>query len=114
MKIYLSGPMTGLPDNNYPAFNNAAKALRAMGYDVVNPAENDIDIQGLTANEAWTKYLRHDIKEMMDCDSIVQLDGWAESRGANLEHSIAQELNMPTIKFTIALQCADHLQVLYP
>jgi hypothetical protein len=38
-KIYLSGPMTGLPDLNFPAFHAEAARLRALGYDVINPAE---------------------------------------------------------------------------
>jgi hypothetical protein len=42
-KIYLSGPMTGLPDLNFPAFNAAASALRAKGLNVINPAEINID-----------------------------------------------------------------------
>ena len=37
--VYLSGPMTGLPDFNRPAFHAAAAALRAQGYVVINPAE---------------------------------------------------------------------------
>lgn len=38
--IYLCGPMTGLPEYNYPAFHAAAAELRAQGWRVVNPAEN--------------------------------------------------------------------------
>ena len=38
-KIYLSGPMTGFKDYNYQMFNDAAKKLRAEGFEVVNPAE---------------------------------------------------------------------------
>jgi hypothetical protein len=41
--IYLSGPMTGLPDYNHPAFRAEAKRLRALGYTVVNPAEINPD-----------------------------------------------------------------------
>ena len=32
-RIYLAGPMTGLPDLNYAAFHEAAQLLRAEGYD---------------------------------------------------------------------------------
>lgn len=35
---YLSGPMTGLPDLNRPAFDAAARLLRGKGLTVYNPA----------------------------------------------------------------------------
>lgn len=31
MKIYIAGPMTGLPDLNFPAFHNEARRLRMQG-----------------------------------------------------------------------------------
>lgn len=33
-RVYLAGPMTGLPDFNYPAFNAEEKRIRALGYIV--------------------------------------------------------------------------------
>ena len=48
MTIYISGPMTGMPDENRPAFNEVAQALRAAGWDAFNPAEN-----GLPATATW-------------------------------------------------------------
>ena len=39
MRVYLAGPMTGLPQFNFPAFDNAEKDLQARGYDVVPPAD---------------------------------------------------------------------------
>ena len=33
-RVYVAGPMTGLPDFNYPAFNAEAQRLRGLGYQV--------------------------------------------------------------------------------
>lgn len=41
MKVYLSGPMTGYPNFNFPAFNERAAEWRREGWDVFNPAETD-------------------------------------------------------------------------
>jgi len=38
-RIYISGPMTGLPEHNFPAFHAAAERLRKAGWEVNNPAE---------------------------------------------------------------------------
>ena len=37
-RIYISGPMTGMPEHNFPAFHAAADRLRKAGWSVVNPA----------------------------------------------------------------------------
>ena len=39
-KVYLAGPITGVVDNNFPAFNAAADTLRSAGLDVFNPADH--------------------------------------------------------------------------
>jgi hypothetical protein len=86
-KAYISGPMSGLPDNNYPAFSKEEARLRGMGITVVNPAAN-----GLPANAEWNDHMREDIRMLMDCSSIHMLPGWQKSRGATLEHQIAVAL----------------------
>lgn len=37
MRVYISGPMTGKPDHNRPAFDAAEKRLTAQGHFVINP-----------------------------------------------------------------------------
>lgn len=87
--IYISGPMTGLPDLNFPAFHDAAQQLRRLGFQVVNPAEINPD-----ANMSWEQCMRADIKALCDCDTIALLDGWEASKGAHLEVHIGHRLGM--------------------
>jgi hypothetical protein len=89
--LYLSGPMTGKPEFNFPAFNAAAADLRARGFEVINPAELDAADD---APMAWEQYLRRDIKRLVDADRIARLPGWEHSRGAKLELHIATALGM--------------------
>ena len=85
--VYVSGPMTGLPDLNRPKFNSEADLLRAQGFTVVNPAESV-----LPESATWKEHMREDIRAMLDCDRIHMLPGWERSRGAVLELTIAHAL----------------------
>ena len=89
MKLYLAGPMTGIEDLNFPAFTAGAAALRAAGYEVVNPAELNPD-----HTMPWAECMRRDIAALVTCDGIALLPGWEQSRGATLEHHIASRLEM--------------------
>lgn len=112
--VYLSGPMSGLPDLNFPTFNAAAHALRQIGYSVINPAEFKTDTTAMTEAQAWRAYMQVDIKALVDCDAIVMLPGWPESRGACLERSIAQGLQMPVMTLTDAIiDAPEHVEAAY-
>lgn len=89
MRLYISGPMTGYPAFNFPAFNEAEALLRKAGFDVANPARN-----GVVDGWDWADYLRLDLKLLLDCDAVATLDGWIDSRGAWLEVSTARALGM--------------------
>lgn len=93
-RIYLSGAMTGCPDLNFPAFHAAAKALRAKGHDVVNPAE--IKPEG---EPSWSACMRADLKAMLDCCTVALLPGWEDSKGANIEARLAIQLGMRVVEF---------------
>lgn len=86
---YLSGPMSGIADNNFPAFNEAAAALRALGFMIVNPAEISV-----ANSDSWQDCLRADIKELCDCNFIVLMPGWEASNGAHLELHLAHRLGL--------------------
>ncbi|MGV8293741.1 DUF4406 domain-containing protein, partial [Pseudomonas aeruginosa] len=70
-RVYLSGPMTGITDFNYPAFNAEEKRIRALGYFVENPAVNMV-----YRGAPWETFMRDGIKRLMDCDILALLPGW--------------------------------------
>ncbi|QPF87004.1 DUF4406 domain-containing protein [Bradyrhizobium genosp. L] len=107
MKIYLAGPMTGIPHFNFPAFNAAAALLRNDGHEVFNPAERDIErhdgvdisadnhagdpaeavaVHGFSLREALADDTAYICRE---ADAIAMLPGWENSKGARAEHSLA-------------------------
>ena len=93
-RIYVSGPMTGMPELNFPLFNRCAAQLRHRGFAVVNPAEITIG-----ADARWDVCLRADIRELVGCSALAMLPGWEQSKGARLEHHIGVELGLTILPF---------------
>ena len=62
--------------------------LRALGHEVVNPAELNCDTPD------WLTCMRRDIHALIECDGIALLENWELSRGARLELEIAQRLGL--------------------
>lgn len=112
MRIFISGPMTGLPDHNFPAFEAAAKRLRDDGHFVINPAELSamfgkpeeiekgfVNFYRLTCCEDLPPFdttpaacekiaqsiMAADLTAIRSCDAIYLLKGWEQSRGAKKE-----------------------------
>ena len=92
-RVFLSGPMSGLPENNYPAFRAEAERLRSLGYHVESPAENDPPECG-----TWHGYMRKAVAQLLTCDVIALLPDWSESRGSLMERQLAVTLGMPAIQ----------------
>lgn len=91
-RLYLAGPMTGLEDFNFPAFNAMAAKLRARGYQVENPAEH-----GVVDDADWADYMAYDLTRLGLCGMVAVLPGWENSKGARLEVHIARELGMRVV-----------------
>lgn len=85
LSVYIAGPMSGLEDFNFPAFNQAEQLWKAKGWRVVNPASFD---DGDTS-QTWLYYMARDLPELIRCDAIAMLPNWKGSRGAELEHTVA-------------------------
>ncbi len=91
-RIYISGPMTGMPDLNFPAFHAEAARLTALGYDVVNPAELNPEPE-----KGWHECMRRDLSELLTCDALALMDGWQKSAGAHLEMHVAHRVGMEIV-----------------
>ena len=91
-RVYVAGPMTGIEDFNYPAFNAVADQLRALGYEVENPADH-----GIVEGAAWADYLAYDLTRLGLCGVVALLPGWEGSKGACLEVQIAEKLGMTVV-----------------
>ena len=93
MRIYIAGPMSGVKDFNYPAFNAAANELRALGHDVLNPA--DLETLNFSGKpQEWQWYMRHAIAMVARADGVALLPGWRASKGATLEYRVATALTL--------------------
>lgn len=89
MRLYIAGPMTGLPDFNYPAFFAAEKALIEAGHEVENPARNPAPDDG-----SWLGYMRMSLVQISRVAGIALLPGWSDSRGARVEYDLGKSLGL--------------------
>jgi hypothetical protein len=89
-KVYISGPMSGERNLNFPAFDIAKQRLTILGFQVVSPA----DLERERCFFSYQDKLRDDIRYLLDCEAIYLLDGWEHSQGAKIEFAIAVALNM--------------------
>lgn len=105
-RVYISGPMTGYPDCNWPAFERAEKILSDLGYSVFSPRVDDFVHKltpklllrpGFLTKERLKKILRRDLFELFICDAVCTLKGWESSLGAQAEVSVARFLQLPII-----------------
>lgn len=115
MNIYVAGPMSGLPEFNFPAFNAAADKLRGDGHSVFNPAERDIERHNgvdiskgnpTGSQEVAAKEHGFSLRDALAddtwyickvADAIAMLPGWENSKGARAEWTLAIALGHTVI-----------------
>ena len=100
MKWYLAGPMSYIPQFNFPFFDKVATALRGQGLEIVSPAELDEPEvreaalaspdgkpnERTSGGKTWGDFLSRDLKLVADSvDGVILMRGWLESKGARQE-----------------------------
>ena len=112
MKVYISGPMTGYEDLNFPAFKNM-EAVINNDFDfinVVNPINISVEVSEKKTDASYEDYLREDFRALIDCDAVLLLEGWKDSGGCQKEVAVANYLKIPCFETYAAF--AKFLEVL--
>lgn len=102
-RAYIAGPMRGLQDFNFPAFDEAKQKLESNGFDVVSPADIDRR-QGLCLKADGTidsrGHARRDVAEILTCSHMLLLPGWEHSIGATAEFALGRWIEVKFLKCT--------------
>jgi hypothetical protein len=101
-RIYIAGPMRGLPFYNFPAFDSAAAKFRASGWEVISPAEMDrsrgfneaVDVPD---GEFLKSAILEDLNVISTCTAVAFLPGWERSKGALAEKALAEFLGLTLV-----------------
>jgi hypothetical protein len=101
MKFYLSGPMSGLPEYNYPTFEAAVRYLRAHQLYVESPHENEWPDKYDDADHLNSIMLEKAVHQMNRCNAIILLPGWPFSKGVRVELDLAISNKWPVFYFTM-------------
>lgn len=97
-RLYIAGPMTGLPERNFHAFAEAARLLRADGFNVLSPHEIPNAHRMI-----YEDCMRACIKLLLRADFVYVLPGWEKSKGAVFEHRMANIIGVPCIEYSTGL-----------
>jgi hypothetical protein len=123
VKVYISGPITGIPDSNRVLFAEAGQNLMGYGFEPVNPLEIPKDHPGECIGDEVERitrdgrkvpdyshrygcYMRADLVALLWCEGILLLPGWELSRGAALEESVARTLGLKRMVYKRLLEGA--------
>lgn len=96
-KAYISGKITGMLETEYKdLFKKGCEKANELGYEAVNPCE-------LNHNHdlSWSSYMKVDLIAMFDCDALIALPNWKDSKGAIIEVNLAIELGMVVIYLSL-------------
>lgn len=109
MRVYLAGPMTGIPDHNYPEFRRLTVHLRTLGHEVRSPVELN-EAAGYTTHpdgtispEDLALCFADDVRAILWCKAIALMPGWEASSGAKVEAQLGAKLNKHFIEATTGI-----------
>jgi len=91
--IYIAGPMSGITNLNWEAFDTKELQLTNEGWTCINPARLDreagIDPARVMGDYDYTACALRDVEALLKCDAIYLMNNWQHSRGASWERALA-------------------------
>ena len=85
-RVYISGAISGHDiEDRKCAFKKCAESFKRKGFKSVSFLDN-----GLSQDASYEAHMRADIALMLTCDSVYMMEGWQNSRGAKMEHDVAE------------------------
>lgn len=115
-KVYISGPITGIKNDNRDEFIRVSKKFTDLGFETINPHDlftieevEELKMKCLirneiTENEMWATFMKRHIPAMLTCDFVAVLDKWNLSKGAGIEVKLATDLYMTVINSETLLE----------
>lgn len=100
-RVYISGPITGLPREVYlQNFAKAEQQAKERGYDVCNPTRTWVcRWPWLYRLVGYRLTLIYDLYLLSHCQYFYMLPGWEHSKGASEEYDFARTIGKKEIKF---------------
>lgn len=89
--LVLVGPMSGLPDFNYPAFDQAQAVLERAGFKVWSPTAVG---RKIGFDQPAKAYLRLSIQQVMKAQGVAYLPD-STSPGSAAELAVARAIGIP-------------------
>lgn len=110
MRLYLAGPMTSIPQFNFPCFDVWSQRLRDNGFEVISPHESDHPEtqrlarlsedgdpscfpEGIGAEPVPTAL--KNVDDIGKCQGIALIPGWQKSSGVIHEIATAVRFRLP-------------------
>lgn len=113
-RVYIAGPMRGIPFFNFPEFDAARDLLISQGHTVVSPADIDrefgFDALSMPESTNWNllppqlilkDVVARDLEALSGCSAVYLLPFWRRSTGARAEVAVAKWLGMRTFSYVV-------------
>lgn len=119
-KMYLSGPMRGYAEFNFPAFERVTNIIRAERSDIelITPheLENACDFDpdkfdpytDSNVKDHLKKVLKRDAEFVLESDCVLTMHGWEDSKGASAEVMLAQAAGIPCFEWEEIVHDVPH------